>query len=93
LFLFPDAEQSQLRFFESILSCERRGTGRADPIETISKGLRREALRGESPNRVQDTTAIPIGDLGFWTRLANAVNGSQQEVVSGGRTGAGYGPE
>ena len=56
---------------------ERIGTRRVDPIETIPKSLRREALRREAPEREQDAPAIPIGDFGFGAGLANAVNRGQ----------------
>ena len=59
----------------------------------FSAVLRREALRCEPPERVQDATMMPIGDFGFEAGLANAVNSGQQQVAGGGGTGAGFGPE
>ncbi len=37
---------------------------------------------------VEDGATIPVGDFGLRTRLADAVNGGQQEVMGSGRTGA-----
>jgi hypothetical protein len=42
---------------------------------------------------VQDGTVIPIGDLGLRTGLTNAVDSSQQEIVSWRGAGAGLRPE
>src|SRR5580704_701202 len=73
----------------------RGGTAllRQNLLEDIPEGLRSEALRREVPQRVQDGRVIPVGDLSLGTRLTNAVNSGQQEIVSRRRGGAGRRPE
>jgi hypothetical protein len=62
-------------------------------IETIPEGLGSEALGWESPQGMQDAVAIPVGDFGFRARLADAMDGGEEEIVGGGGPGAGCGPE
>lgn len=90
MFVLPDAEQASLGLLE--LVGRARGGG-FDLIETIPEGLGGEAFGRESPQRVEDAVAIPIGDFGLWAWLADAVDGGEEDIVGGGRAGAGGRPE
>jgi hypothetical protein len=69
-----------------------RGGG-FDLIETIPEGLRGKALGRESPEAVEDAVAIPVGDFGFGSWLADPMDGGEEEVVRGGGAGGRSGPE
>src|SRR5262249_9718394 len=47
----------------------------------------------EPPERLQDAMVIPVGDLGFRTRLTDAVNSGQEQIMRGRGSGAGLWPE
>jgi hypothetical protein len=42
---------------------------------------------------MEDAVAIPVGDFGFGAWLADAMDGGEEEIVGGGRSGAGGRPE
>src|SRR5260370_27472380 len=66
--------------------------GDEDLIKAIPEGLGSESLGWEAPEVMEDGVAIPIGNLGLGAGLADAVNGGNQEVMSGRWTGAGGWP-
>src|SRR6516164_2546664 len=62
-------------------------------FKSIPEGLRGEAFRRNSPDRMQNGSAVPISHLGFGTRLTDAVDGCQQQIASRRRAGSRCGPE
>src|ERR1700735_1079667 len=94
LFLFPYSQQTQLRLFQGIVSRgERLWSFGQVLFKGVPEGLRSKAFGGNMPERRQDGGAIPIGDFSLGARLADAVDGRQQEVVSGRGSGAWRRPE
>ena len=87
--LLPDAEQTGLRLLE-LIGIRVKGF---NPVKAIPESLRGEPFRREAPKRVEDTVAVPLGDLGLWAGLADAMDGREQEIVGGRRAGAGRWPE
>src|SRR5215470_17247837 len=64
-----------------------------DLFKSVPEGLRGEALWRNSPGRMENGAAVPIGHLGLGSRLTDAVDGCQQQVAGRRGTGSGRGPE
>ena len=64
-----------------------------DLIKAIPKSLRGKALRLKAPQRGQERATVPVGDLGFGSGRADAVQGGEQQIVGRGRAGTRLGPE
>ena len=94
LALLPQIEQTRLRQIERIGSIRLgQAGGREDGFEAVPKGLRGEAVSGEMPESGQSGAFIPVLHFGFGAGFADAVNGGEQDVVSGGRAGTGFMPK
>jgi hypothetical protein len=64
-----------------------------DLFKSIPEGLRGEAFRWNSPGRMQNGAAVPIGHFGLGSRLTDAVDSGQQQIAGRRGTGSGRGPE
>ena len=82
LFFLPHIQQAQLGLVQWIfLGCQWiiQALGQ-DLLKGIPEVLGAEALAlgWDAPSGMQNGAAIPVGPLGFGTRLADAINGRQQ---------------
>src|SRR5579864_2034758 len=64
-----------------------------DLLKSIPEVLGAEARGRESPGRIQNGAAVPIGHLSFGPGLTDAMDSRQQQVVGRRGSGAGRGPE
>ncbi len=64
-----------------------------DLFKSVPEGLRGEAFRRDTPERMQNRSVIPISHLSLGPRLTDAVDGCQQKVASRRRAGARCRPE
>src|ERR1039458_8741595 len=93
LLFLPKAEQPQLGFFQFIpFACRQRLAG-SNGIKTIPEVLGAKSFRGKSPQRRQDAVPIPVGHFSLRPRLADTMDGGQQQIVRRRRAGARLGPE
>jgi hypothetical protein len=95
LLFLPQTQQARLRFLQrvALLLAGRGFLLRQELLEAIPKGLRGEALRLQAPEGIKDALPIPVARLGLGAGRTNAVDGGEQQVVSGRRTGAGFPPQ
>ena len=91
LLLFPSRQQSPLRFFPFVGPAARVGFD-TDAIQRIPEILGAEMFGREGPEGLQNGGAVLIGDLGLGSRLADAMECRQQEIMGGGGTRARRGP-
>src|ERR1700719_770971 len=92
LLFLPQTEQSQLRLFQFIALARRQRLARINSIKTIPESLRGKSFRRKSPQRRQDAVPIPVGHFGLRSRMADAVDRGQEQIMRRRRTGAGLGP-
>jgi hypothetical protein len=64
-----------------------------DLFEGVPEVLRPETLGGESPGRIQNRAAVPVGHFSFRSWLTDAMDGRQQQVVRRRRSLARRRPE
>src|SRR5271157_4346701 len=94
LFFLPQTQQARLRFLQGVvLLAPGGGLLRPELLETIPKGLRGETFRLKTPEGIKNRLAIPVSRLGLGTRRSQAMESRQQQVVRGGRAGAGFAPQ
>src|SRR5437016_10765466 len=60
---------------------------RKNLFEGVPEGLRGKALGRETPLGSEDGLLVPVADFGLRTGIADAVNGGEQEIVSGAGSG------
>src|SRR5271169_326935 len=60
---------------------------RQNLLEGVPESLRSKALGRKTPLGSEDGPVVPVADFGFRTGITDAVNGGEQEIVSG--TGSG----
>src|SRR5579862_5173425 len=66
---------------------------RQDLLESIPESLRSKTFRWDSPDRMQNGFAVPVGDLGLRPGLADAMDSCQQQVTGRRRAGSRRRPE
>src|SRR5580704_11585829 len=93
LFFLPQTEQSQLGLFQFIALARRQRLASINSIKAIPESLGAESFRRKSPQRRQDAVPIPVGHFGLRPRLADALDGGQEQIMRRRRTGTGLGPE
>src|SRR5271168_762125 len=72
LLLLPHTEKTNLGLFQLFLP---------DAVEAVPELLRVESLRRQVPKRTQDSAVIPAGYFGLGTRLTDAVDRGQQQIM------------
>ena len=66
---------------------------RKNLFEGVPEGLRGKALGRETPLGSKDGPLVPVADFGLRTGITDAVNGGEQEIVSGTGSGTRRGPQ
>ena len=88
LLLLPYAEKTNLSLFQFFL---------LNTVKAVPELLRTESLRRKIPQRTQDSAVLPavlpVGPLGFRTRLTDAMDRGRQQQMRGRRTRAGLRPK
>src|SRR2546430_11366630 len=72
---------------------EGRTRLRQNLFEGVPEGLRGKAFGRKPPLGSEDGPIIPVADFRFWTGITDAVNGGEQEIVSGTGSRTRRGPQ
>ena len=86
-------QQGGLGALEIVVRGGVEAGGDVEAVEAVPEVLRAEAPGRKAPQRAQDGLLVPVGDGGFGSGGADAVDGGEQQVVGGSRSGARLGPE
>ena len=76
-------QQGGLGALEIVVRGGVEAGGDVEAVEAVPEVLRAEAPGRKAPQRAQDGLLVPVGDGGFGSGGADAVDGGEQQVVGG----------
>ena len=94
LFFLPQTQQAQLGLLQGIFGRrEGLGFGWQNLVEDVPEGLRSKPFGGKAPGGSEEGLLIPSSDFGLRAGITDAVNGGEQQIMSGAWPGARSGPQ